>query len=291
MISKLKAECGSSFTNKLEGMFKDMDLSKDIMSAFYESKDAQSFQSTHKDIELNVYVLTAVYWPPYQPVEVNLPKEVAEYQEVFKKFYLAKHSGRRLTWQNSLGFCVVRAFFPLGKKELAVSLFQAVVLSLFNDIPDNGQLTIKEMQEASGIEEKELKATLHSLACQRIKILGKTSKSRDIETTDSFFFNKDFTNKLYKIKANASQLKETVEEQQKTTEGVFQDRQYQIDAAIVRIMKTRKTLTHPMLISEVYQQLKFPIKPPDLKKRIESLIEREYLERDSSNANQYNYLA
>jgi len=220
-----------------------------------------------------------------------LPKEVAEYQEVFKKFYLAKHSGRRLTWQNSLGFCVVRAFFPLGKKELAVSLFQAVVLSLFNDIPDNGQLTIKEMQDASGIEEKELKATLHSLACQRIKILGKTSKSRDIETTDSFFFNKDFTNKLYKIKANASQLKETVEEQQKTTEGVFQDRQYQIDAAIVRIMKTRKTLTHPMLISEVYQQLKFPIKPPDLKKRIESLIEREYLERDSSNANQYNYLA
>lgn len=33
------------------------------------------------------YVLTAVYWPAYQPVEVNLPKQVAEYQEVFKKLY------------------------------------------------------------------------------------------------------------------------------------------------------------------------------------------------------------
>ena len=36
MISKLKAECGSQFTNKLEGMFKDVDLSKDIMAAFSE---------------------------------------------------------------------------------------------------------------------------------------------------------------------------------------------------------------------------------------------------------------
>eukprot|EP00026_Physarum_polycephalum_P002994 Phypoly_transcript_03003.p1 GENE.Phypoly_transcript_03003~~Phypoly_transcript_03003.p1 ORF type:complete len:794 (-),score=172.71 Phypoly_transcript_03003:221-2440(-) len=291
MISKLKAECGSSFTNKLEGMFKDMDLSKDIMAAFYESKEATNFQATHNDIELNVYVLTAVYWPAYQPVEVNLPKEVAEYQEVFKKFYLAKHSGRRLTWQNSLGFCVVRAFFPIARKELSVSLFQAVVLALFNDVPDGGQLTLKEIQEGSGIEEKELKLTLHSLACQRIKILNKSSKSRDVENTDSFSFNKEFTSKLFRIKANAIQLKETVEEQQKTTEGVFQDRQYQIDAAIVRIMKTRKTLSHTMLVTEVYQQLKFPIKPPDLKKRIESLIEREYMERDSTNSNQYNYLA
>lgn len=34
MISKLKAECGSQFTNKLEGMFKDIDLSRDIMTQF-----------------------------------------------------------------------------------------------------------------------------------------------------------------------------------------------------------------------------------------------------------------
>ena len=34
MLSKLKQECGGVFTLKLEGMFKDMELSKDIMAAY-----------------------------------------------------------------------------------------------------------------------------------------------------------------------------------------------------------------------------------------------------------------
>jgi cullin-4 len=50
------------------------------------------------------------------------------------------------------------------------------------------------------------------------------------------------------------------EENQSTNEKVFQDRQYQVDAAIVRVMKMRKNLTHNLLISEVVGQLKFPIK-------------------------------
>lgn len=56
-----------------------------------------------------------------------------------------------------------------------------------------------------------------------------------------------------------------VEEQVSTTERVFQDRQYQIDAAVVRIMKMRKTLSHNLLVSELYNQLKFPVKVENLK--------------------------
>ena len=49
----------------------------------------------------------------------------------------------------------------------------------------------------------------------------------------------------------------------------------QIDAAIVRIMKTRKSLSHKLLVQELLIQLKFPIRAQDLKKRIESLIDLE----------------
>lgn len=56
-------------------------------------------------------------------------------QDIFKEFYLSKYSGRRLMWQNSLGHCVLKADFPKGKKELAVSLFQVgLLLSLVHMI-------------------------------------------------------------------------------------------------------------------------------------------------------------
>jgi len=96
---------------------------------------------------------------------------------------------------------------------------------------------------------------------------------------------------LFRIKVNSIQMRESEQENEQTTERVFQDRQYQIDAAIVRTMKARKTLTHSMLISELFTQLKFPLKPPDIKKRIESLIDREYLERDPHQSSVYRYLA
>lgn len=72
---------------------------------------------------------------------------------------------------------------------------------------------------------------------------------------------------------------------------VYADRLYAIDAAVVRIMKGRKQLSHPLLISELLAQLRFPAKPSDLKKRIESLIERDYLSRDKDDANLYHYVA
>lgn len=45
---------------------------------------------------------------------------------------------------------------------------------------------------------------------------------------DVFEFNGDFQERLFRIKVNAIQLKETVEENTNTTERVFQDRQYQV---------------------------------------------------------------
>ncbi|MCD7461534.1 Cullin-4 [Datura stramonium] len=42
MISKLKTECGSQFTNKLEGMFKDIELSKEINESFKQSSQART---------------------------------------------------------------------------------------------------------------------------------------------------------------------------------------------------------------------------------------------------------
>lgn len=67
----------------------------------------------------------------------------------------------------------------------------------------------------------------------------------------------------------------------------------QIEAAIARIMKFRKQLDHSNVITEVTKELMslFLPNPIDIKKRIESLIDRDYLERDSIDTNLYRYLA
>uniref|UniRef100_A0A8K9ULY5 Cullin-4A n=1 Tax=Oncorhynchus mykiss TaxID=8022 RepID=A0A8K9ULY5_ONCMY len=285
MLSKLKHECGAAFTSKLEGMFKDMELSKDVMIQF---KQYTQNQSEPSQLELTVNILTMGYWPSYTPMEVHLPPEMVKLQEVFKLFYLGKHSGRKLQWQPTLGHAVLKTEFKEGKKELQVSLFQTLVLLMFNE---GEEFSVEEIKSATGIEEGELRRTLQSLACGKARVLNKSPRGKDIEDGDRFNFNNDFRHKLFRIKINQIQMKETVEEQVSTTERVFQDRQYQIDAAVVRIMKMRKTLGHNLLVSELYNQLKFPVKPGDLKKRIESLIDRDYMERDKESPNQYHYVA
>lgn len=286
MLSKLKQECGAAFTSKLEGMFKDMELSKDLSLAF-----RQSLQSVNESpMDLTVNILTQGYWPAYQIVELHLPSEMLRFQEVFKKFYLGKHSGRKLQWQPTLGFCVLNAKFDnlKSKKELQVSLLQTLCLLIFDE---GDTFSFNDIKTATGIECVELKRTLQSLACGKARVIHKSPKSKDVNESDSFTFANDFKHKLFRIKINQIQMKETPEENTSTTERVFQDRQYQVDAAVVRIMKTRKTLSHNLLISELFNQLKFPVKSADLKKRIESLIEREYMERDKDNPNTYHYVA
>lgn len=154
MLSKLKQECGGGFTSKLEGMFKDMELSKDINIAFRQHLDAGS---TTKDVmslanigvDLTVNILTMGYWPTYVLMEVIMPPELVEYQQMFTKFYLAKHSGRKLQWQPTLGHCVLKAKFDQGLKDLQVSLFQSLVLLLFND---SDSLTLEEILALTKIE-------------------------------------------------------------------------------------------------------------------------------------------
>ncbi len=82
-------------------------------------------------------------------------------------------------------------------------------------------------------------------------------------------------------------------EKAETRHKVEEDRKPQIEAAIVRIMKARQRLDHNTIIAEVTRQLsaRFMPNPALIKKRIESLIEREFLARDEKDRKFYTYLA
>ncbi|CAH1185025.1 unnamed protein product [Phyllotreta striolata] len=285
MIGKLKLECGASFTSKIEGMFKDINISRCMNNSF---KQHLVHASPAVSSDLCINVLTSSFWPNYPAYKVNLPVELVNYQAIFQKFYSTNHNGRKLVWQPNLGHCIVKASFDGGNKELQVSLFQAIVLLLFND---SSKLTFGEMRELTNIDPDELKRILISLACAKSRVLVRQSKGKDVEAEDSFCVNDKFTDKLFRVKINQIQLKETVEDQQATERSVLTDRQFQIDAAVVRILKSKKKINHNELISELFNMLDIPVKPYDLKKRIELLIEREYMERDKNDPTNYIYVA
>ncbi|PKY03551.1 cullin-4B [Aspergillus campestris IBT 28561] len=286
MLSRLKTECGSSFTHNLESMFKDMEVARDEMSAY---SSIQRERLHRLPVDLNVSVLSASAWPTYPDVQVRIPPEIATAVGDFEKFYNTKYNGRKLNWKHQLAHCQIRARFPKGTKELVVSSFQAVVLLLFNDVPENGTLNYAQIQEATMLSDQELKRTLQSLACAKYRVLSKKPKGREVNTTDEFSYNPGFSDAKMRIKINQVQLKETKEENKTTHERVAADRHYETQAAIVRIMKTRKLITHAELVAEVIKATRSRgvLEPADIKKNIEKLIEKDYMEREEGNRYQY----
>ncbi|KAF5287723.1 hypothetical protein FQA39_LY15743 [Lamprigera yunnana] len=317
MISKLKTECGCQFTSKLEGMFKDMTVSNTIMEEFKE----HVFKSDMNlgGVDLFMRVLTTGFWPTQSATPTcHIPSAPLAAFETFRRFYLAKHSGRQLTLQPQLGNADLNAIFYGPKRDdcekegacssstsvmslrsgprkhiIAVSTYQMVVLMLFNN---HDKLTYEEIQNETDIPERDLIRALQSLAMGKTaqRILIKNPKTKDIETSHEFYVNDSFTSKLHRVKIQTVAAKgESEPERRETRNKVDEDRKHEIEAAIVRIMKSRKRMAHNLLVTEVTEQLKsrFLPSPVIIKKRIEGLIEREYLARTPEDRKVYNYVA
>ncbi|MCL7044953.1 hypothetical protein MKW94_003839 [Papaver nudicaule] len=262
-------------------MLTDLQLAKENQSLFEEYK-----KGTPPGLDLTVTVLTTGFWPTYKSLDLNLPVEMAKCVEVFKQFYQTKTSHRKLTWQYSLGTCNVVGKFQKKPIELVVTTYQASLLLLFNS---SDKLSYSEIVAQLNLSDDDVVRLLHSLSCAKYKILTKEPSTKTISQKDSFMFNAEFTDKMRRIKVPLP----PVDEKKKVIEDVDKDRRYAIDASIVRVMKSRKVLPYQQLLTECVDQLNKMFKPDFkvIKKRIEDLITRDYLERDKDNPNTFRYLA
>ena len=231
-------------------------------------------------------VLTTGFWPTYKFTELALPQEMVKCVETFKQFYEERTKHRKLTWIYALGVLTVKGNFAAKPVEMHISPFQASCLLLFNR---EDTLSYNEIVQRLNLPDEDVRRTLHSLACSKYKILKKSPEGRTIADTDSFSYNGAFTDRARRIKVPVP----PVEDRKKVLADVDNDRRYAIDAAIVRTMKSRKSLAHQKLVLEVVQQLSKGFKPDFkiIKKRIEDLVTREFLERDKEDPSVFNYLA
>ncbi|WPH00572.1 Cullin-domain-containing protein [Acrodontium crateriforme] len=314
MISRMKIELGNSFTLKLEAMFKDMTLSEELTTG-YRRYVANLGSADPRRADLGINVLTSMTWPleafrggaedsNEARTKIIYPPVVRQLKEAFEHFYSGKHSGRKLTWQSNMGTADLKATFPRSKggkprtHDVSCSTYAMIILLLFNDLPPGGSLSLEEIEAKTNIPKGDLTRNLQSLAvAPKTRFLVKEPMSRDVKPGDRFSFNDNFKSDFVKIKVGVVSAGNKVEgdrERKVTDEKTNEGRGFVIEAAVVRIMKQRKELSHAQLLSETISIVSAQFIPDVnmIKKRIESLIEREYLERlEDAPVPSYRYLA
>ncbi|KAI0817107.1 Cullin [Xylaria sp. FL0064] len=324
MISRMKRELGNNFTQKFEGMFRDMNTSRETTEQ-YRNHVRGLGEPEENRIDLSISVLAGNNWPKEimgratglsaeSRFKATYPPEIQRLQNSFFEFYTKNRNGRVLTWVGSAGSADIKCTFPkvpgktsgpLSKDrryEINVSTYGMIVLMLFNATKDDEWLSFEDIHATTNIPQPDLINVLTSLSViKQFRILLKESQTKAAaKPGDRFAFNSEFVSKTIKIKipsVNAANRVENDEERKKTDEKNLETRKHVADSVIVRIMKQRKALSHTQLVNEVIQVLSGRFKPDMalIKGQIESLISREYLERDElpdgSPADKYKYVA
>ncbi|EAR92512.2 cullin family protein (macronuclear) [Tetrahymena thermophila SB210] len=291
MITKIKGCCGQGQeTKNYEGMISDIKYTMDLKKNFDEYMNQKI-----KVVDLNVKVLQEANWPSYKSTtEIILPPLYENLKEDFKKFYQLQKKSQKLNWINTLGSFDIKMNITFDKSNfflVNVSPLQLCILLQFEKV--DTWIPISTILATIGMKKDniaEFNKEVAQLIGKKILLASKSQTQKQEEKKDesdevSFKFNTQFTYQKKKF----STVPE--ESQQKFKRDIVnENREHVIEATIVRIMKSRKTMKYGELVSEVNVLLrKFQTQPHQIKKRIESLVEREYIERDKNDMNLYHY--
>jgi cullin 3 len=321
MFAKLKSECGHQYITKLEIMLADLKISSDFM---VEYKRSLGSSSTVSPVDLEVSFLTSSCWPTVSSeytilAESLLPDGLFACIEHFKQAYSHKYAKRKLAFNMSKGSCEISVCFAGQRYDLITSTYQMLILQLFNQ-ENSISFTILKTVLKDAIPYLELKRHLLSLTSSKCRILLKSQPSKEyIDMHEFFSINEEFSSKLTKIKVPLISFQKFLEKNIELPDDnivesvtsqhsidlmneeslnnlaatIDNNRKILIEACIVRVMKTRKSLEQASLVAEVIKLVSHKFHPSieDINGRIAQLIDRDYLERDKDMKSTLHYLA
>lgn len=291
MIDDLKRACGYEFTNKLHRMFTDMSVSADLNAKFtatLREGDGENQLGTG----FGVKVLQAGAWPlalPPSPGPFHVPQQLEKSIQAFETFYHMQFSGRKLTWLHHLSQGELKFNYLKKSYLVTVQTYQMALLLLFEHCD-----AIPCREAAASLRLSHDQLVKHAASLVDCKILNKSAEeSSELEEDTVLTLNFDYSNKRTKFRVTGVLQRDAPQDAEATHRSVDEDRKMFLQAAIVRIMKSRKLLRHNQLIQEVLSQSKVTFAPSIgmIKKCIETLIDKQYIERTANSADEYSYIA
>lgn len=302
VIQRLQSENSMEYTGRITKMFQDVRLSKQLGQEFDSQIKSEPDYSKERYPEFQPFVLAETMWPfPYQEVEFKLPQElVAEHQKLVD-LYVKKHSGRVLKWLWPLSRSELRA--DIGRPgrppfHFTVTLFQMAILLMFNE---NDTLSFEQIQEGTNLTTQHI--ILSMLPFIKMKLLHQSPPGLESMGLLGTQYKLNLPYKLAKSKVNfAAGVKGDVSlsgsgkadnmDSDNINKELNKERQLFLEACIVRIMKAKRVVSHATLVNECIAEShqRFNAKVSLIKKAIDNLISKEYLQR-SRDGESYEYLA
>ena len=293
LLSQMQAQCGKTFTHKYEGMINDLRNAHAIQQQF---KAAAGLA----DVEANVTVLTMAFWPTVTPDDAfQEPESLRTCQLAFERVYRHAYPTEQLGWQSERGSAVLDVAFPKGTKEVACFMNQAAVLiaiDALSSVRSGAGVGLSELSHRVGIDLGELKPIVATMLLAKgfnlLRRVGVDAASKLLDT-NLLELNPDYASKIKKLKLPTAVTARSQESDTVKEESIDASRGQMLDAAIIRIMKSRKTAKQAQLIDLTIQAVQrfFMPQPRMIKKRIEELMSKEFLERDTKEPDLFKYLA
>lgn len=242
MISKLKEACGFEYTNKLQRMFQDMQISKDLNTGFKQFEAQLDGQGSGKSIDANYSILGTGFWPLQAPnTEFAPPQEIVKAYERFSGFYNQKHSGRKLTWLWQLCKGEMKANYCRNTKipyTFQVSTYQMAVLLLFNESEEN---SYSDIQKATQLSPDVLDPSLGIFV--KAKVLFQKPEG-EYKPETKFTLNYDFKHKKIRVNLNIAVKADQKQEVDETHKTIEEDRKLLMQVSTWILIAMTMMLTH-----------------------------------------------
>ena len=311
MLKRIESIYGHQYISKLDRMRLDMEHSHQVRKEYEQYEQHEQHEQCSDVPKLNINILSSGCWSfssnhsPLQQMQLHVTME--RMKQSFSRYYANSESKQKLVWLNHVGNVELLGHFVYGKKTLVTSVLQCSILMMFNDQKEVSFAAIRNQN--TNVPEPVLKQHLLSLTTSRFRILNK--KKKEHEHGDVFVFNENFKSatdyvkilliKKEKEKKEEQEKKEKGEEEEEEeavatvnnpqmTQELIDKRNLFLDSFIVRTMKKQRSIYHHELCELIHRTIMLSDATSIIKRRIENLIDRDFIERDKDDSTLYKYV-